>query len=792
MALNNLGLGFVFTAKDFASATMVRLKREMGGLGKGSEVATARIKTGLAVATAGLVPFSVGMAGVIGSIHLAKAASEFEEGIARVGNISGASAEELQKLRKAALDVGMSSKFSPEQATLGLSELAAQGFTATESINLLTDALNLAAGGQISIQEATKATAAAVRVFNIQGEDQRQIADKLLAISNMTGLQADDLALALGTVGRGAITANQGLDEMLITMGLVRNAGLDASVAASSVSSALLFSAANSKALSKELGVSVTDSSGKFRNLLDIMKDVDAAMGDKYPDAAERATVVTDIFGRFGLTAFATVTQQLHAMVGKDGIGSVADAIDSLRKKMDDAAGTASKFSAAMLDTLKGQMDVLASSGDSLAIILGESFGQVFKPFVHAIATMVQEFARLAEKMPSWAKKGAAAFIVLTAVLLAVGGAITVVIGLVMAATPLMAAFGAASSAVMGVLLPLVAGIAAFVAIVAVGVALVRNNVGGLGDSFDRFAKRVKLGWDAVSQLFTTGRLSGSILGELNKVENSGLKTFVKNLYWAWNRIKIFFSGISEGFGAAMTLLGPSISQLSGAFLELGKAFGFIGAEGTKTFNMFDAETFQTIGMVIGGVAAGIIAVIAKVVQVVVMAITMLAKWWGVLASGVSWVVTQIEIVFAKIGDKFMLIVDLVTMSINAMIAAAARAVALVPAPFRTQGMDSFIEQGKTAEGVALAAQGRYEARKARPAAESTVLDIQARGDDTRARDQQLVEAHSFLKQMQGAQDQRVTKVQVTLDGQVLGEAMTSQRTKDQQRGFVPIMSGVG
>ncbi len=83
-------------------------------------------------------------AGVVaGAFALANAAGRFEQSIAAVGAISGASVVELGQLRDAAIDAGIATQFSPTEAVLGLRELAQAGFNATESMGLLTPVLDL-------------------------------------------------------------------------------------------------------------------------------------------------------------------------------------------------------------------------------------------------------------------------------------------------------------------------------------------------------------------------------------------------------------------------------------------------------------------------------------------------------------------------------------------------------------------------------------------------------------------------------------------------------------------------
>jgi hypothetical protein len=111
----------------------------------------------------------------------------------------------------------------------------------------------------VSVAEGAQSVGSALRVFALDAGQATLAADRLLRISNLTSLQANELSLALGTVSRGAGLTEQNMNEMLISMGLVRNTGVEASVAASSVSSALIFMTRNAEDIRESLGVNVTE-----------------------------------------------------------------------------------------------------------------------------------------------------------------------------------------------------------------------------------------------------------------------------------------------------------------------------------------------------------------------------------------------------------------------------------------------------------------------------------------------------------------------------------------------------
>ncbi|MCU0658085.1 MAG: phage tail tape measure protein, partial [Polyangiaceae bacterium] len=102
--LNNMGLGFVFTATDLASSKMQALERSFLSLDKRVGLGTERITSSFRELGMGLSLMTAGAAMIGGAFALADKAGQFEQAIAAVAAVSGATKTELAQLREAAID----------------------------------------------------------------------------------------------------------------------------------------------------------------------------------------------------------------------------------------------------------------------------------------------------------------------------------------------------------------------------------------------------------------------------------------------------------------------------------------------------------------------------------------------------------------------------------------------------------------------------------------------------------------------------------------------------------------
>lgn len=606
-----MGLGFTFTAHNLASGTINRLRTQLRGLGGTGQTSGRMMRTGFAVAAAGVLPLAAGLGSLHAAFGAANAAAEFEQGLRRVANISGATAEELGQLRNAAIDAGIATQFSPQESVQGLANLAAQGFNAAESMQHLKASLDLAAGGQIGVDEATRATAAAIRVFSLNSQEASTVADRMLAITNATALQAGDLAQAIGTVSRGAGVAGQNMNEMLIAMGLVKNAGVEASVAASSVSSALQFMARNASKF-HQIGVEVTDVDGNFRNFNDIVRETDDALRNRFTNAAQRAAMASKLFGRFGLSSFQNVSAQIRNGI-RTASGEIlrgAEAVDYLRHRLESAEGTAAQFRENLLNTFAGQKVLLAGTIQTLAVVLGESFAKVFAPIVGAITNGLNLVIRFFNAMPAGVKTAISGIIVAVAAFVSLAGALMTTAGLLAVIAPFALLIGKIFLGLLLILAPLILAAVAFGAALAGLVVAIRQNWGGIGDFFKEVFGSIKLAWTGLVEAVTRGGFTEGTSAMLANYPR--VRQFVIGVAMLIHRLRMAWRGFSAAFQAGIDRLQPVFQAFTTALRRIGLAFGFLSSGAKSAGSALPSQRFAEFGARAAEMIIGMIEKVTK------------------------------------------------------------------------------------------------------------------------------------------------------------------------------------
>ena len=394
-------------------------------------------------------------------------------------------------------------------------------------------------------------------------------------------------------------------------MGLVKNTGVDTSVAASSVSSALIFMAKNAKKF-KAINVALTDARGQFRDFGDIVLETQDALGRKFPDAAKRMAAATALFGRFGPTAFQAGSNQLTAgLRGANGeLVRGAAALDLMRERQAGATGTAARFERKVLDTFPGKLKLLRGVFDTFVISIGKPFLGAMKAAADGLRSLLENAISFISAIPEPVKEGLAKVALgIAGVTTAIGGMLALKGAILLFST----AFSFLSVQIVALTTPLLifAGVASAVGLAVAGIAVNAKTsktsfIGDLRDMFDKAG----LIFRGFKQILSKGVLSGPILDEFNKASNAGAKEFLLTIVSIMGRVRTLWDGLVVGFQDAIGRNKEVFESLSTAFFGLADNLGFAAGK-------FDAakspmSEFTNQGLIIGDMIAQVSLLIIR------------------------------------------------------------------------------------------------------------------------------------------------------------------------------------
>ncbi|MDQ1130247.1 phage tail tape measure protein [Microbacterium sp. SORGH_AS_0888] len=336
-----------------------------------------------AVGKAGVAMGAVIAAGV--GVAIAKFA-EFDAAMSNVEAATGETAENMDALRKAAIDAGASTVFSATDAAGAIEELAKAGLSTQQILTGgLNGALALAAAGQMSVADAAQTAAIATKQFALEGKDVPHVADLLAAGAGKAVGDVSDLSQALNQAGLVAHGAGQSIEDTTGVLAAFADAGLLGSDAGTSLKTAIIALQAptdKSRAVMDQYGLSFYDGTGKMLSFTQIAGQLQTKLGGLSDE--QRNAALAQVFGNDALRSANVLYQQ-----GAAGIQRYIDQTND--------AGYAAEQARKRLDNLRGDLEALSGALDSALIQTGSGANETLRTVTQALTGLVQMYSDLPE-----------------------------------------------------------------------------------------------------------------------------------------------------------------------------------------------------------------------------------------------------------------------------------------------------------------------------------------------------------------------------------------------------------
>ena len=312
-----------------------------------------------------------------------KTATDFDSAMSKVAAVSGAAGDELDALRDKAREMGSKTKFSASEAADAMNYMAMAGWKTNDMLSGIEGIMNLAAASGEDLASTSDIVTDALTAFGLSASDSGHFADILAAASSnantnvsMMGETFKYAAPVLGSLGYSA-------EDSAIAIGLMANAGIKSSQAGTALRAAITNLAKPTDTVAsamEQYGISLTDSSGKMYSLRELMEQLRQKLGGL--SEAEQAQAAASLFGKEAMSGMLAIINGSPADFEK-----LSNAIDTCSDTVDGYNGTTEKMAAVMQDNLAGQVTILKSQLEELAI----SFSDILMPTIRSIVSRIQE-----------------------------------------------------------------------------------------------------------------------------------------------------------------------------------------------------------------------------------------------------------------------------------------------------------------------------------------------------------------------------------------------------------------
>lgn len=392
MAGYNLGeaRGKIILETDFSSLkegqkVLDGAKKSAEDSAQSQQQAWGKVGTAAAVGGAAVV---AGFAAAVG------AASSFEFKMSAIQAVSGATAAEMDLIRDAALRIGKDTSFSASDAALAMEELLKAGVSTTDVLNGAADAtVALAAAGQIELPEAATIASNALNQFKLEAKDLTKVADIMAGAANASATGVSEIGMALSFVGPTANAAGVSLEDAAQMIALFANNGIDGARAGTAL-----------RALISNLA-SPTDQAAEALKQMGLITEEG---GNQFFDASGKMKSMTEVTDLLRNALGGMTEQQLLAngevLVGRENLSALAAIVNTSAeeyKGLGDAIAntSAADVAATRLDNMKGSMEALMGSVETLAISVGSRLVPMLTSMVEGLTGAFDWFLSLDEGM---------------------------------------------------------------------------------------------------------------------------------------------------------------------------------------------------------------------------------------------------------------------------------------------------------------------------------------------------------------------------------------------------------
>ena len=288
------------------------------------------------------------------SVNLGK---DYTSMMSEVQAISGASGKDLEMLQETAREYGATTVFSASEAAEALKYMSLAGWDAQQSSSALGGVLDLAAASGMGLGEASDMVTDYLSAFGMEASQSTYFADMLAYAQSNSNTTALQLGEAYRNSAANLHAAGQDVETTTSLLEAMANQGYKGSEAGTALAATMRDITQNMEDGAIKIGetsIAVQNEKGNFRDLTDILTDVEAAtagMGD-----AEKAAALGSTFTADSIKAL--------NMILTEGMGTVSGYEEALRK----SAGTSEKMAGVMTDNLSGDIANMESAMEEMKL----------------------------------------------------------------------------------------------------------------------------------------------------------------------------------------------------------------------------------------------------------------------------------------------------------------------------------------------------------------------------------------------------------------------------------------
>jgi len=283
-------------------------------------------------------------------VNATKVVKDFEQQMAKVQAITGASGVEFAKLEKSAKELGATTQFTATQVGQMQEEFAKLGFTTEQILDATGATLDLATATGSDLAQSAKVATATINGFGLEAKDTKKVVDIMAKSFTSSALDLSKFETAMASVAPVASTVGWSLEEATASLGVLADAGFDASTAGTALRNILLDT--------QKAGITTAEAFDKIKN------------------STDPTTTALELFGKRGASVAVTLAK-------------ATDKTADFTRELENSRGSAEAMAKIVGDTLEGDIKRFNSAWEGMVLNLGENANDLFRGVVEGATDFI-------------------------------------------------------------------------------------------------------------------------------------------------------------------------------------------------------------------------------------------------------------------------------------------------------------------------------------------------------------------------------------------------------------------
>ena len=314
-----------------------------------------------------------------------KSFGDVDKTLKLVSETMGSTSEEAQTLESAIKTAASASTFGMQDAADASLNFARQGFDAAQAANMISPAMDLAAGTASDLSMVTGGLGNTLKAFGADANEASHYADMMAKAQAQANTDVTGLFDAMSIAGSTANTVGWSFSDLAVLTGVFGDHSISASEGATALNTGLMRLASPTKESSEwleKLGIEVFNSDGSLKSMTDTIGELQT--GFTGLTAEQQLSAAAAIFGKNQASKWVTLIN-----------GPGTEALQGYKDSIEGATGAANDMASALMSGPGGALETLNSNFDVFKYNVGEALAGAVTPFIEGITNLLDKFNKM-------------------------------------------------------------------------------------------------------------------------------------------------------------------------------------------------------------------------------------------------------------------------------------------------------------------------------------------------------------------------------------------------------------